>query len=314
MEVIHGFDALPERAWPKAVVALGNFDGVHLGHQEILREAVNKARAVKGTSICVSFWPHPAKVLHPERPTALLQTLAQKIESIEALGLEVLIIQPFTTDFSHLQYDVFFRDVLLRSLKPAALRVGSRFFFGHDRRGNAENLKPLCEENGVDFFGIPEFKREGEVVSSSRIRRLLQQADLAHAAELLGRPYLVRGRVVHGQQRGRDLGFPTANLLIENERLTPRGVYACRVQRIPGKRWENGVANWGVRPTIEGADAGEVLEVHLFAAPGDLYGAVLDVELVQHLRPEKRFTDLTALREQIGHDCEQAKACFSIKK
>jgi len=220
MRIINGFSELEQNPLEApSVLAWGNFDGVHLGHQQILMETVEKARQQSGTSVCLTFEPHPAKILHPHSAPKLLQTLDQKREVIEKLGIENFLIQPFDREFSQLEYEVFFQNFILKHLKPSAIRVGCRFSFGYQRRGNMESLAQLCREHQIDFRAIEEFRWQGESVSSSKIRTFLSQGKLLEANQFLDRPYEILAKVVPGDGRGRKLGFPTANLQVENDSI-----------------------------------------------------------------------------------------------
>jgi len=330
MDIIEGFDPIEAHVgknvgsspWDRAVVAMGNFDGVHLGHQEILKNARRTAQEISGTSICFTFRPHPLKVLHPEYAPKMVQTFTQKSQAIEKMGIQILLVQKFDVPFSHLKYDEFFERFILKGLKPYGLRVGYNFAFGYQRKGNVNHLEKMCVNHGIDFHAIREVSvrqdsSNGEIqeeplkISSSHLRRHLKNGEMKIAHQMLGRSYSIIGKVIHGEGRGNQVGFATANLAVENDRLIPRGVYACRVQ-LSDKTW-NAVANLGIRPTFSKENSlteSEILEVHLLHFKGEIYGKTMEVSFEDFLRPEKKFSDAKALRKQIGLDIQQAEKIF----
>jgi riboflavin kinase/FMN adenylyltransferase len=289
------------------VVTVGNFDGLHVGHQEILRIVTERARE-GGESAVYTFEPHPRKVLRPESAPRLLTTLEQKLELIDAAGVDVTVVEPFDADFAKLDAETFVREVLYARLRPQAVYVGYDFRFGHDREGSMRTLTELGPHLGFAVTIVPEVTVGGSDVNSTRIRELLGEGRVADASELLGRPYRVRGKVIEGDRRGRTLGFPTANLDPENEVLPAQGVYAGRIRILDAGSTAGlpAVVNVGRRPTFK--DAAELLaEAHLNDWSGDLYGRRVELSFLERLREERRFPDVDALRRQIEVDRDAAR-------
>jgi riboflavin kinase/FMN adenylyltransferase len=288
---------------PLAVVTIGNFDGVHLGHQKILNRVVEKAKGLGAVSVAISFYPHPATVLAPEGGPLELGGLRQRLELISALGIEVTVLQRFTRRFAAIEPEPFVRDYLIDRLRARQIVVGYNVGFGHQRKGDATLLRRLSSGLGYGLEIIDPVEVEGQRVSSSAIRAAVRSGDLRLARTMLGRDYAVGGRVVHGHHRGRAIGFPTVNLRIGQIQLPPDGVYAVRVRA--GQRLMQGVANVGFKPTF--GDSERSVEAHLFDFEGDLYGERVEVSFVEALRAERRFPDANALVEQIRRDIEAAR-------
>lgn len=280
------------------MITLGNFDGVHLGHQTILRKAIDRAREINGTSMAFTFEPHPLKVLAPERSPRLLNTFHGKMGFFAASGLDVVICADFTRAFAEQNPEDFARKVLHEKLGVVEVYVGYDYAFGKERGGSIEFLKKMGAAYGFQVGVIPAVQIDGIVVSSSAIRDLIAGGQVEIAAKLLGRPYSIEGEVVHGVGRGQQLGFPTANIRSANELLPALGVYAvCAV--VEGRSLK-GVAAIGVRPTF---DSGPVsVEVYLFDFLGDIYGKQVEVSFVKRLRGEVKFNNAEALIKQIRDD------------
>jgi riboflavin kinase/FMN adenylyltransferase len=295
-------DTLSPQAWPAASVTVGNFDGVHRGHQALVRDAVAGARAASGTSVVLTFEPHPSRVLSPDRAPASLMTLDQKAEVLSGLGVDRLVVLPFTRELSEREPEAFARDVLAVALGARLVVVGSSFRFGRGRAGDVTRLEALGRSLGFSVRAVEPVWHEGAPISSSRVREALARGAVAAARDLLGRDFFVDGRVVRGDGRGRTIGVPTANLDVVNE-IKPRpGVYACRV-RTPDGRSRPGAVNIGRRPTY-GQDT-FTLEAHILGFEGDLYGDPLRVAFVERLRDERKFPDAEALVAQIRGDIAQ---------
>ncbi|SDH70437.1 bifunctional riboflavin kinase/FAD synthetase [Roseospirillum parvum] len=290
------------------VIALGNFDGLHLGHQSVVGAALARARAEGRPAAVMTFEPHPRAVFKPDLPPFRLTPLRIKVRLLEAMGIDYLYAQHFDPAFASLSAEDFCRDILARRLGIAHVVVGTDYVFGHGREGDVAYLTAAGERHGFTVTAVPPtLCGEGEVVSSTRVREHLRQGRPDQAAALLGRPWEVEGRVEPGAARGRDLGFPTANLKL-GEYLRPRlGVYAIRagVDRGVETVWHRGVANLGKRPTFDDGDP--LLEAHLFDFTGDLYHQHLRVALIAFLRPELAFPGLDALKAQIAEDVTAAR-------
>jgi riboflavin kinase/FMN adenylyltransferase len=291
-----------------AVVAVGNFDGVHLGHQAVIRAARDQAAAEGRPSAVLTFEPHPREVFQPGNPPFRLSPLRPKTRAIEAIGIDALFVLHFDLAFAAKSAEEFATELLAKSLQARHVVVGYDFVFGRGRKGNATLLAELGRTLGYRVTAIPPVRGpHDEIYSSTRIREYLVAGQPRRAAELLGRPWEIEGRVEHGDERGRALGFPTANLLLGDYLRPAFGVYAVKagVDQGADTRWHPGVANLGRRPTVVGTV--EQLEVHLFDFSGDLYGRHLRVELIEFLRPEKKFDGLEALRAQIAEDAARAR-------
>lgn len=285
------------------VVALGNFDGVHLGHQAVLARAVEEARRRDGLVVAATFWPHPRSVLGRGEPPVLLTTLDVRREELLRSGADEVRVVPFDAALSKKSPREFVEDVLLGQLGAAAVVVGENFRFGYKASGDVEDLTRIMREHGGDAHAVEV--RGGEAgISSTRIRSLLLRGEAAEAGELLGRPYAVRGEVVVGDRRGRTIGFPTANVSPDPAVVVPaRGVYAC-VVRVGGEA-HAACTNVGVAPTFERWESR--IEAHLLDFEADLYGQVVDVLFLQKIRGERRFSGVEELKEQIGRDVEEAR-------
>ena len=298
MTTARTFDELPRDQRP-ACIALGMFDGVHLGHQHVIRQAVLDARALQGRAAVVTFDPHPLSIVQPDRTPRLLQPFVQRVEAIRKLGVDTTLAIRFDQSLSLLTGEEFVRLLANAFGVIRSITVGEGFHFGRNRSGNIELLQSLGGELGFKVNAMAPIKIGDEIVSSTRIRAALREGQFRHASELLGRTYSIGGEVVHGDELGRTLGFPTANIGVEGLELPPHGVYAVRVLHPGGESL--GALNIGVRPTVA---AGPTLrfEVHLLDFTGDLYGAKIEVEFIRSLRPELRFPSIDALRMQITAD------------
>jgi riboflavin kinase/FMN adenylyltransferase len=303
MRVLDSLVALDRTSYPKPVVALGNFDGVHLGHQAIFQQVVTRAQDIGGTSMVFTFEPHPLQVLAPEKAPPLLTTFDQKMGLIAAQGIEVGLRVPFTQAFACQQPTDFIREVLCQTIGVHDLVVGYDFRFGHRRAGTTALLQEQAAAFGYRVTVVPAITQAGTVVSSSNIRRLLQQGQVETAARLLGHYYAIAGPVVEGFRRGAALGFPTANVEPINAVVPHTGVYAVRVA------WDHqrylGVANIGYKPTFGGQTLS--VEAHLFDFAADLYGVTIQIEFVKRIRDERKFASVEALAAQIACDVQRAR-------
>lgn len=288
-------------------LALGVFDGVHAGHRAVIGSAQQQAKKSGGHCGVVTFDPHPIRVLAPERaPRQLLASLDHKARLLEKIGVDFLLALPFTPAFAQITATDFIESLVCHQ-QVASISVGEDWRFGKGREGDVSFLLNAGERHGFQVIALPPVMHQGERISSTRIRQSIRDGAMANAAEMLGRPYGIEGLVVKGQQLGRTLGFPTANIALGEEQLPPDGVWAVRGHG-ETDAW-TGVANLGIRPTVDGLH--RVFEVHLFDHDTDLYGKVLEVEFVKHLRPEQKFPNLEALREQIQRDAAHAREVFS---
>lgn len=290
------------------VAALGNFDGVHRGHVHLLH-TLRTARPDHPLSV-VTFAPHPRELFRPQDPPCRLMLPSVRARTLEEQGVSEIFQISFDEAFSHLSAEAFVKDVLLRHLGVAHVACGADFAFGHRRTGNTDSLEALLAPHGVGLTIVPQLADEGGPISSSRIRRLLKEGYPERAAQELGRPWAIVGPVIHGDQRGRLLGFPTANIPLGQHLEPARGVYAVRIT-LPDGRIIPGVANLGRRPTINDGQESR-LEAHLFDFSEDLYGQTLSVALIALLREEKRFSGLEALKAQIAQDAQQARTQLGL--
>jgi riboflavin kinase / FMN adenylyltransferase len=307
MDVIHFPDDPRPARWIQPVLALGNFDDVHRGHRKILDRVRRVAGERGAASIVMTFDPHPPRIVRPDKAPPLLMTIEQKLEAIEEAGVQGAAIVRFTPELSRWDPEMFVRTVLVDWLRVAEVWVGANFLFGHDRAGNFSMLRTLGGRYGFKAEKIDAVRYKDFVVSSTRIRRLISEGRVDEAGALLGRQYYIDGTVVQGDRRGRDIGFPTANLCSQNELLPPHGVYATTT-RIDGVVRPS-VTNIGVRPTVDSSGRTHV-ETHVFNFDRDLYGASIRLGFVQRLRDERTFDGIEALRAQIAADCGRARVLF----
>jgi len=289
-------------------LAIGVFDGVHLGHRSVLLRARADARAGGGSAVAVTFDPHPAKILRPEAAPRLLTAGAHKLQLIHGLGIETVLVIPFTKEFAATAPEAFVLQLHAACRPLREICVGHEWSFGRGRAGNLEMLRKMGDRLGFDEIGVPAVEIDGEIVSSTAIRAAVEGGDLKRAARLLGRDYSVLGTVVRGDQIGRTLGFRTANLSAHNEQFPPNGVYAVTAV-LGGERLKRlkGVANLGVRPTIAATGGERLLELHLLDFDREIYGEDVEVTFVTCLRAEERFMSLEALKGQIGRDVAEAR-------
>jgi riboflavin kinase/FMN adenylyltransferase len=308
MDVIRYPDDPRPDGWRQPVLALGNFDGLHLGHRTIIERVVRSAAARAATPVVLTFDPHPARVVRPGAAPPLLMTTAQKVDVLGHLGVQGVAIVRFTKDVAAWDPETFVRLVLHEWLGVAEVWVGANFVFGHDRAGNLSTLRRLGSQYGFKAEAIEPVRYKEFVVSSSRARQLITEGRVEQAGALLGRHYFLDGIVVHGLQRGRTLGFPTANLDTENELLPPNGVYAT-LATLYGVEYPS-VTNIGVRPTFHLPSA-TVVETHILDMDRDLYDAPMRVSFVRRIREERTFDGVEALKIQIAADCQSARALLA---
>ena len=311
MKTLNSIQELAEVPGPVAL-AIGVFDGVHPGHQEVIRAAQEHAHQHQGTAVVMTFEPHPMSVLAPGSTPPRLCSLDHQKKLLEGIGVTHLLICPFTADFAETDASVFL-DRLIGAASPlGCISVGYGWRFGRHGAGDVKMLMERGQEDGFAVYGVPVLTLDGETISSTRIREAVREGRFADANRLLGRPYSVLGMVSRGQQLGRTIGFPTANVETEDGLVPPNGVYA--VQAFAEGRWRDAVANLGTRPTVSDGEPSLRLEVHLFDFQGDLYGCEMEVCFIRKLRDEQRFDGLDELKAQISRDSEKAKAVLAAER
>lgn len=306
MELIRGLQALKSEH-RHCVVAIGNFDGVHRGHQYLFGQLAQQARQLQLPLLVIIFEPQAQEYFSKETAPIRLSRLREKLLAFEQYGVDRVLCLHFNATLANCSAEDFIRMILVDALAIRYLAVGDDFRFGAQRLGDIALLKKAAKQYAFQLMPMKTVMEAGERVSSTRVRRALEQQNLALAEQLLGRPYRLCGRVVQGDKRGRTIGFPTANLYLHRERLPLKGVYAVRVYLKAGVAI-SGVANIGQRPTVDGMRS--LLEIHLFNFDRDIYGCALAVDFLHYLRDEQRFHSLALLREQIERDVEQAKLFF----
>lgn len=306
MKVVHGLDSI-DKPFTRAVLTIGNFDGVHLGHQALFNEVISRARAIRGTAVALTFDPHPVRVLQNNGHPPLITLGEQKVELIRGTGLDALVVIPFTPEFAQISARKFLEDILVSRLGMAGFVVGGDYAFGRDREGNIDFLRDAANRLGfslvvADWIQAP-LESAGRI-SSTRIRELVQDGEVREARRLLGRPYQVRGTVLHGRNRGgKLLGCPTANLALQDELSPKTGIYAVTVEY--DGDIHPGVANIGWSPTFD--DHLFTVEIHLLDFSGDLYDKQIRVNFVERIRDEKKFSGISELAEQIQRDISAAR-------
>jgi riboflavin kinase/FMN adenylyltransferase len=307
VDVIHFPDDPKPPRWHQPVHALGNFDGLHRGHIKII-ERVRRVASERGLiAVVMTFDPHPPRIVRPDKAPPLLMTKHQKIEALQRAGIQAIAIVRFTHEMSRWEPEQFVRTVLVEWLHVSEVWVGANFLFGRDRSGTFSLLRSLGARYGFRAEKIDPVRYKDFVVSSTRVRRLIAEGRVDEAGALLGHHYAIDGLVVHGDHRGRQLGFPTANVCADNELVPPHGVYASIA--VSDGRAYPAITNIGVRPTFEG-DGQTVVEAHLLRFTGDLYRRRLRLNFLQRLRDERRFDGPDALRAQIEADRARAETLF----
>jgi riboflavin kinase/FMN adenylyltransferase len=304
--VVHD-DASGAAAFKGAVAAIGNFDGVHRGHRAVIDAAVARAAALDGPAIAVTFEPHPRNVLRPADPVFRLTDARSKLRLLAATGLDGALVLTFDQAFAHLSAEDFVARVLVGRLGVRGATIGFDFHFGHQRRGSPAFLSEQGERYGFSVETAPPLEDEGRPVSSSSIRAALVDGRVVEAAELLGYPWFASGTVIKGDQRGRDLGFPTANIALDPNCALKHGIYAVRVS-IGGVIYD-GVASFGTRPTFD--NGAPLLETYLFDFRGDLYGAAIDVAFIGWIRPELKFDSVDDLIARMNNDARLARLALA---
>lgn len=307
MRIFRSWDAIKEHAeFHGGAVTVGNFDGVHMGHKQVLAETKGHALAVNGPTIAVTFEPHPRAILFPNEAPRRLCHLHERLELLGASGVDAVLLLHFNEELAAWPAEQFIRK-LHESIDMKHVHVGYDFAFGKDREGDSNAMRTLGDALGFTVSEAAAFEMDRAVVSSSRIRSAVEAADFVLAAKLLGRPYSISGHVMHGDKRGRQIGFPTANLDVADLTHPPVGIYAVRARcELDGKeeQW-NGAAYLGFRPTFHGRTM--ILETHMLDVSPDLYNARLEVQFVQRVREDRAYKSAEALSEQIQRDCAEAR-------
>ncbi|WP_339901911.1 bifunctional riboflavin kinase/FAD synthetase [uncultured Cyclobacterium sp.] len=310
MKIYKSLDDFPDIQRP--VVTIGSFDGVHLGHQKILKRINNIAKSIHGETVLVSFWPHPRMVLFPEsHGIKLLYSFDEKAALLEKFGVDHLISIPFTKEFSMMESKDFIENILVKRIKTKKLVIGYDHRFGKGREGSFAHLHAEQERYNFDLEEIPREDIDNIGISSTKIRKALKTGNIVKANEFLGRPYNLQGKVIEGDKIGRTIGFPTANIqLNEPNKLVPMdGAYLVKVNI--DKNLYNGMLNIGMRPTVSGEHKN--IEVNILDFNQDIYGKIINLELLEFLRPEKKFESLAALTKQLKTDQEKVVDFFSTK-
>ena len=305
MAIFYNTDRLPD--FKNAVVTIGTFDGVHLGHKVILDQVVNYAKALGGESIVLTFEPHPRKLLFPKQPLKIITPLEQKLELITGAGIQHVIVVQFTKAFADLSADAYINDFLVSQIKAKHIIIGYDHRFGNDRKGDINLLKEYAGQCNYTIHEIPAQLIDNAAVSSTKIRNSLLAGSVAEANAMLGRPYSFIGNVVHGTQLGRTIGYPTANMkpIADEQLITSEGVYA--IQAKWNKQILNGMLNIGYRPTVTN-EMRLKIEAHLFNFSENIYNQTLEITFIKRLRDEEKFPSIDALKEQLGKDAENAKS------
>jgi riboflavin kinase/FMN adenylyltransferase len=295
------------------IATIGNFDGVHLGHRRILEKVVARAREVDRPSVAITFEPHPLSVLRPDKAPRRLQTFRQKEEAIEEIGVDNLLVIPFTRDFSLTEPEEFVRSILLTRLAVSEIYLGSHFAFGRGKRGDIGLLKRMGPECGFVASSVEEVIFEGEPVSSTRVRSAVERGDVTRANAMLGREYEIDGLVAKGDKVGRRIGYPTINLEPENELHPADGVYVTQIHIRSFDRRFDCVTNIGRRPTVY-EDYATVVETFVLDFSSNVYGERVRLFFFERLREERRFPSVTALSDQIGRDIEETRRYFEGRR
>jgi riboflavin kinase/FMN adenylyltransferase len=333
MEILTHLKRYPIEQSRPLILALGNFDGLHLGHQQILRNVVDHAKKINGVPAVLTFFEHPQRILHPSKEPPLLTSLQHRLFLFQEMGIQICFLLHFTVPFSKTSPEKFVEDCLKRSLGVSEVHLGYNGHFGFDRRGDSSLMKNLSKRLGFKFCETEPVKVGGQFVSSTLIREAVREGDLTQARRFLGRPFSIFASVVRGKGRGRRLGYPTANLRPRSEILPPRGVYPVEIREKlyhlkptsetfefefvleNSGEWRHGVLNYGVRPTLEGATADPIPEVFILNYSGDLYGKTVEVVFHPRLREEKRFVDSNELVQAITEDVNHTQHYFhSVSK
>lgn len=305
MEYIYGTRDVSQNE--NSVVVLGNFDGVHRGHQRLLQVAMQQGKMKQLKMIVFSFYPHPSWVIG-NHPKPLIMSRRDKKQIVKSLGMDTLIEYPFTKAFASISPETFFEEILIGQLKAKVLVVGENYYFGRNKAGNPEYLKELGIKHGVEVCVVPAVKYEEQMISSTTIRNLIIEGNIELANEMLGHPYMIVGNVMAGKQLGRTIGFPTINLIADPDRIyPPNGVYATKVT-VYNKEYL-GMTNIGYNPTVNGTK--KMIETHIFDFDEEIYGETVEIRFYHAIRKEQKFQNIEALQQQIEKDSHTVKRMFN---
>lgn len=305
MRICRGLDCTEIRH--PAIITMGVFDGLHLGHQLIMKTVVERAEKTGFAATVLTFSPHPRAVLYPETAPPLLHTFEHKMEGMSIIGIEQAVVLEFNLELAAMRAEAFTREILCEKLQAREVHLGKGFAFGKGREGNIDKLREFSSRYGFVAEEVPEVLLRGRRISSTSVRKAIKSGRMSLARRMLGRSYGVAGRVVGGRRMGRELGFPTANFIPENSVLPADGVYVT-IALIDGK-WRRGISNVGVRPTVSGTGE-RLVECHLFDFDEDLYDKEIRLRFLHRLREEKRFASLAELKARIAYDCDRAREYF----
>jgi riboflavin kinase/FMN adenylyltransferase len=307
MRILRAIDQLESLDGPTHL-AIGVFDGVHIGHQAVIGRALESAARIGSSAVVVTFDPHPVRVLRPEKAPRLLTSTRHKLQLIEKMGVNAVLLLEFTLEFSRTTPEAFVQQLAQSANQLSRVCVGEEWTFGANRSGSTVLLKELAPKFHFEVVTVPPVLVDGRVVSSTLIRSAVECGDFGSTAKYLGRPFTILGTVSEGRQLGRRLGFPTANLRAHNELFPPNGVYAAKACFRENEY--GGVVNIGIRPTIENESGERLLEIHLFDFEKQIYDQDVEVEFLQYLRPEQKFSGIEELKAQIHRDAEAARAIY----
>lgn len=311
MKVFHRLEEIAKTI-SSSSVAIGNFDGVHLGHQRLLNKMLEESKRLGVPGVVLTFYPHPVELLRPEKKLERLFTTAEKLTCLEDLNIPYVLVANFDQNLASLSPEIFFENYLKKGLKAKSVTVGFDFHFGKARSGDANTLKALCAKNQIELTVVDALEKEGVKISSTFIREKLREGAVDQARTVLGRPYFITGAVSHGDSRGEKIGFPTANLKPPEEKLLPKdGVYVTR--SIWQKQVFPSVTNIGTRPTFHGEAAPRIIEVHFIDFKARLYDEMIQVEFLERIRDEKKFSSVEELVSQIQRDVQYARDSFKVR-
>lgn len=308
MEIVSLSSPIPQKA-KGCSIALGNFDGVHKGHQEIIARTLEIAKKSGTKSAVMTFEPHPVSLFNPNIENFRLTTLSQKAKRLAALGIDFLFAVDFNAEFAAITAEKFIQDILVSKLEVANVIIGYDFIFGHKRGGNGDMLKSMSSKCNYNFTQVDAVGEDGAIFSSTKIRQKLASGDLAQVKLMLGHNHVIAGKIEHGDNRGKSIGFPTINIDSGNILRPKSGVYAVKINIEGDNKSYNGVANIGTKPTF--GENSQTLEVHIFDFDKDIYGKNVEIEFIEYIRDERKFDNIEQLQAQIAEDCIKGRGILS---